>query len=188
MQNAFHTPGKRSTPSTRTRRWLPAAVAVLILCGCLSAAPPRDPPSGRLAVETIWAGNQCGCENRQPQVRWLTDPNQLADALADAGSNALESRLAQYSMDWKRNGLVWIDMGLKPSGGYALSLAGPAATLSADMAVITVRWRQPRPGSVVTQQLTAPCLLVRLERGKFQAIKIEDETGRERVVLRMSRN
>jgi hypothetical protein len=183
MQNALQKPGRRSTPSAMARCWLPAAVAVLVICGCLSAAPPGDPSNGRLSVETIWTGNQCGCEDRQPQVRWVTDRNQLTAALAAARSKALETRFARYSMDWQRNGLVWIDMGLKPSGGYALSLARPAATLSADVAVITVRWRQPRPGSVVTQQLTAPCLLVRLERGKFHSIKIEDEAGRERAGL-----
>lgn len=188
MQNELQKPGKRSNRSNMSRCWLPAAVAVLILCGCHSAASPGDPSGGRLSVETIWAGKQCGCEDRQPRVRWITDRNQLTAALAAAGSKALENRFARYSMDWQRDGLVWIDMGLKPSGGYALSLARPVAALSADTAVITVRWRQPRPGSVVTQQLTAPCLLVRLERGKFHTIKIKDDTGRERAGLQMKRN
>jgi hypothetical protein len=188
MQNESQKPGKRSTPSAMSRCWLPAAVAVLILCGCLSAAPPGNPSSDRLSVETIWAGNQCGCEDRQPRVRWMADRNQLTAALAAAGSKALETRFARYSMDWQQDGLVWIDMGLKPSGGYALSLARPVAALAAGVAVITVQWRHPRPGSVVTQQLTAPCLLVRLERGKFHSIKIEDETGRERAGLQINRH
>jgi hypothetical protein len=188
MQNEFLKPGKSATPSAMTRDRFATAVVVLILCGCLSAAPSGEPSNRRLSVETIWAGTQCGCEDRQPRVRWVTDRNQLTAALAAAGSRALNNRLAQYSMDWRRNGLVWIDMGLKPTGGYALSLAGPAATLSADVAVITVRWRQPRSGSIVTQQLTAPCLLVRMERGDVHTIRIEDEDGRKRADLQINRN
>jgi PrcB C-terminal len=158
--------------------WLPAVAAALILWSCLATRPPGDPNCHRLRIETIWASRQCGCEARQPRVRWVTDPDQLAAAVTAAKSSDLTTQVARHPVDWKHEGLVWIDMGLKPSGGYALSLAAPTAAVSAEVAVITVRWRQPRPGSVVTQQLTSPCLVLKLPLSKFHTIEIEDESGR----------
>ena len=171
---------KRTALSAWMRHWLPAAAATLILWNCLAASPPAGPELRRLPVETIWAHNQCGCEAREPLVRWLTDRSQLAAAVAASGSPELRARVARHPVDWKRRGIVWICMGLKPSGGYALSLADSSVMISGRVAVITVHWRQPRPGSVVTQQLTSPCLLLSMAREGFHTIQIKDDAGRVR--------
>ena len=175
MQTEFQKSRKSLAPFALKQCWLPAAATALILWSCLATRPPGDPDTHRLPVEMIWAGRQCGCEAHQPRVRWMTDPDQFAAAMADAKSSDLKMQVARHPVDWKQEGLVWIDMGLKPSGGYALSLAAPTAAVSAEVAVITVRWRQPRPGSVVTQQLTSPCLVLTLPQSNFHTIEIEDE-------------
>jgi hypothetical protein len=180
MQTEFQKSRKSFAPFAFRQCWLPAAAAAaaLILWSCIATPPPGDPISHRLRIDTIWAGRQCGCEARQPQVRWVTDPDQLTAAMAAAVSSDLKMQVARHPVDWKQEGMVWIDMGLKPSGGYALSLAAPTAAVSAGVAVITVRWRHPRPGSVVTQQLTSPCLVLKLPQSNFHTIEIEDESGR----------
>jgi hypothetical protein len=186
MQIEFQKPKKRSAPSALIHSWLAAAAATLVLWSCLAASPSGDPSGSQLPIATIWAGSQCGCEARRPQVRWVTNRDQLAAAVAAVKSTALETQVARQPVNWQREGLVWIDMGLKPSGGYALRLDAPTATVSAGVAVITVLWRQPRPGSVVTQQLTSPCLLIRLARDNFHTIQINDEAGRVRVTLEVN--
>lgn len=178
MQIEFKKSKKRAAPPARMQLWLPEVAAALILCSCLAASQPGNPASLRLPVATFWAGSQCGCEARQPLVRWVTNRNRLAAALSSTASTTMATQVARHPVDWKRYGIVWIDMGLKPSGGYSLSLAAPAATVSAGVAIITVRWRQPRPGSVVTQQLTSPCLLLKLVRDNYHTIQIIDEAGR----------
>lgn len=186
MQTKIKKSAIRSGTTTFTRYWLPAVAAALILWSCLATSPPGNPEIRPLPIRTIWAGSQCGCEARQPLIRWVTDQSQLTAAMAAAGSKALEAQLARHPMDWTRRGIVWICMGLKPSGGYALSLAAPVANVSAGVAMITVRWRQPRPGSVVTQQLTSPCLLLSLARDGFHTLQINDEAGRVRASLEMN--
>jgi hypothetical protein len=183
MQTGFQNSEKRCSFSTWMRYWLAAAAATLTLWNCLAASPPAVPESRRLPIDTIWAGIQCGCEEREPLVRWLADQNQLAAAMAATGSAALQSRLVRHPVDWTRHGILWICMGLKPSGGYALSLAESSATVTEGVAAITVHWRQPRPGSVVTQQLTSPCLLLSVAREGFHTIQIKDEAGRVRANL-----
>lgn len=185
MQTEFQKSKKRFPPSVRMRHWLPAIAAALSLWSCLAASRSGNPGSHQLPVEAFWAGSRSGYEARQPLVRWVTDQKHLEAAVAAAKSAALANHAAQHPVDWERYGLVWVYMGLKPSGGYALSLAAPAATISAGVAVITVRWRQPGPGSVVTQQLTSPCLILKLARDKFHIIQINDEAGRVRVSLEL---
>jgi hypothetical protein len=184
MQTGFQNPEKRSSFSIWMQYWLGAAVATLTLWNCLAAVPPAGPENRRLPVDTIWAGIQCGCEAREPLVRWLADQNQLTAAVAATGSAALQSQLARHPVDWTRHGILWIYMGLKPSGGYALSLAGSSATVTEGVVTITVQWRQPRPGSVVTQQLTSPCLLLSMVREGFHTIQIKDEAGQVRASLK----
>jgi hypothetical protein len=188
MQSKIQKSENRSALPALFRYWLPAVVAALVIGSCIAASPPDTPSNRQLPMDTIWAGRQCGCEARQPRVRWVTDRDQLAAAVAAAKSTDLETQVTQHPVDWKRDGIVWLDMGLKPSGGYALSLAAPAATVTAGIAVITVKWRQPRPESVVTQQLTSPCLLIRLARDHFHTIRIKDETGRVRAGLEVNNN
>jgi hypothetical protein len=178
MQTEFHRTKINYTPWVFIRRWLPAAVAALFLCNCLASKPPGDRKAHHLSIETLWGGSQCGCVAPQARVRWVTGPDQLSAAMAAAESSALRIQMAHLSMDWKHNGLIWIDMGLKPTGGYALSLAAPSARISSGVVVITVRWRQPRPGSIVTQQLTSPCLILKLAQENFHIIEIKDESGR----------
>jgi hypothetical protein len=187
MQNDLHTTRKSHTLAALVRGWLPAAAAVLFLCNCLATHPPGDRKIHQIPIATVWVGSQCGCETRQARVRWVTDPDRLAAAMAAAESAVLRDQVPHRPMDWGHNGLVWIDMGLKPTGGYALRLAAPSASISSGVAVITVRWRQPRPGSIVTQQLTSPCLILKLARGNLHTIKIEDESGRVHARVKTNR-
>jgi hypothetical protein len=186
QKTGFQENQKTPYPSARVRCWLPAAVVAIVLWSCLAETRPASPQNHRLPIETIWSGSRCGCERRQPRVRWLTNPDQLAKAVAAVKSTAPGTPVFSTPMNWMRDGLVWIDMGLKPTGGYALSLAAPEAIVSAGVAVIKIRWRQPRPGGVVTQQLTSPCLLLRLAQDSFTTIQISDETGRIRAALDVS--
>jgi hypothetical protein len=68
-------------------------------------------------------------------------------------------------------------MGQKPTGGYGLELAEPHATLSDGEALIRLRWIEPAPGSIVTQILTSPCLIISLPKGAYEKITITDENG-----------
>ena len=158
---------------------LSAALAA-VLGGCTIGSAPAGQRTLELPVEEIWADSQCGYAGGRPMVTWMADQNQFKALASGVPSGDLKAMAAPGRVDWDRVGLVWIAMGIKPSGGYALELAGKKATVSHGVAVITVRWRQPGPGSVVTQQLTSPCLMLKLPKGNFSAIEIKDETGQVR--------
>lgn len=157
--------------------------AALIISGCMAAAATDAPNSDGLPVEKIWQGSQCGCQASQPVAVWVADQNNLEALAQNYRLHALEAVMAQRRPDWNREALVLIHMGLKPTGGFALELAEPVAPVYRDTAVITLQWRHPGPGSIVTQQITSPCLVLKLAKGTYGAIEIRDETGRVRVRL-----
>ena len=163
----------------RIQPLLPVAAAMLTLYGCTAAAP-ADPGIQKLPVETLWAANQSNHATSQPLALWVTDSDQLTALARSNPVRAAAAILGQRQVDWRREGVVWLYMGQKTSGGYALSLGAPQAHISHGTAVITVHWREPSPGAIVTQQLTSPCLVLKLPRGNYGEIAIQDESGRLR--------
>jgi hypothetical protein len=172
---------------TRLKSMLPFATAALCLCGCTAAAPANQGVA-KLPVETLWAANQSGYAAAQPQTLYVSDAERL-NALARANPNrAATAMLGQRRVDWRREAVVWLYMGHKTSGGYGLRLASPEAIVSHGIAVITVHWREPSPGALVTQQLTSPCLVLKLPKGNYDKIEIKDEISRVRTRLVLSNN
>jgi hypothetical protein len=154
--------------------------AAMILCGCTAVASPADQDMAKLPVEKIWAGNQSSHTTAQSKALYVSDADRL-NSLARANPNrAATAIVGQRRVNWRREAVVWLYMGQKTSGGYSLGLATSEATVTHGIAVITVQWREPSPGAIVTQQLTSPCLVLILPKGNYDKIEIKDETGRVR--------
>jgi hypothetical protein len=66
------------------------------------------------------------------------------------------------TIDWKKNMLVVVTAGMKPTAGYSVEVL----TLPLKGKTLTVRWRlnSPKPGSHVTQRVTHPSQMVLVER------------------------
>ena len=166
----------------RLKSVLPFATAALFLCGCTAVAPANQSVA-KLPVETLWSANQSSYATAQPQALYVSDADRL-NTLTRANTNrAATAILGQRRVDWRREAVVWLYMGNKTSGGYGLRLAFPEAVVSHGTAVITVQWREPSPGALVTQQITSPCLVLKLPKGTYEKIEIRDETGRVRARL-----
>jgi hypothetical protein len=160
-------------------------VASFFLFGCTGVASTAGQDNSNLPVETLWAGSQSSHTTAQSLALYVSDPVRL-NALIRANPNRAAMPILEHRrVDWRREAVVWLFMGRRNSGGYALSLASPVAIVSHGVAVIKVQWREPRPGAMVTQQLTSPCLVLILSKGNYEKIEIQDETGgvRTRLVL-----
>jgi hypothetical protein len=72
-------------------------------------------------------------------------------------------------------------MGIQKSGGYSLDLAEEASTVKDKTATIHVSWIQPEEGAFVTQALTSPCLLLKIEKGDYHTIQVKDQFGNIRI-------
>jgi hypothetical protein len=151
------------------------AVALLatLQCACSCASANA---SGALTAAVVRAGSRCGGDEEGTRARWIASEGAYRDALASGGLVA-EGDASPAPVDFTREVLVLVAMGVRPTGGYALALADPEVKLADGVATIVVRFEGPPPGAMVTQALTSPCLLIRLPREGVRAVRVVDPSG-----------
>lgn len=77
-------------------------------------------------------------------------------------------------VDFRRESVAAFFWGTKPTGGYGVDVA--AVTLKDDVLVVQLRLQKPKPGSLVTQAITSPYVLLRVQ-GKPTKVRFLDEQG-----------
>lgn len=158
--NAFRRPG--------------AASGLFGLAVALGGCVGGSHADSRVSVESI--GEDVQCQRREPGMAAFvaTDPASL-QRLFDAGSRSLRTAASTLS---DQRMLVLVSMGERTTGGYALELADPVARVSSGNAELRVRVVEPDAGSMVTQALTSPCLLLSVERDHIRSVSIVDTDER----------
>ncbi len=71
--------------------------------------------------------------------------------------------------------MVAISRGRQPTPGYSLTLEG--AHRRGRTAVVSVQWHVPKPGAVLAQVITYPCLVVALPQADFRRVEAVDQSG-----------
>jgi hypothetical protein len=127
-----------------------------------------------------------GGESKSPEAVWITDENQWRDLLART-SEVLDASPAtgieELDIDFAGYGVLLIRMGDKPTGGYGLRLSVTAAQITNRTATVPVQWIEPGEGSITTQAITSPYIVVKMAKGPFDSIAIVDQDGAVRLRL-----
>jgi hypothetical protein len=152
---------------------LMSLIAALMAVGCLASRVEREARGQTVAVERILASLVCGGEGG-PGLVWMENRGDFLRTLSRV------KRLDSPSfpgIDFDRFAVLGIFMGNCPSGGYRLSLAGSEVQVQNSTAMVRVNWIVPAPGKIVTQMITSPCLLVKIERGDYSRVEVVDMEG-----------
>jgi hypothetical protein len=162
-------------------------VKLLFLCcglwACIPSPAIFSAESPRIPVRILYQDDLCGGNRPTPSVTLVADSDQLKRILIESKGRMLGQSLPSPAVDFDAEHVVTIQMGQKPTGGYGIELAEPDATLRDGEALIRLRWIEPAPGSIVTQILTSPCLIVSLPKGAYEKITITDENGSVRETI-----
>jgi hypothetical protein len=145
-----------------------------------------------LASETIYKGTHCGgCrilsgEAQKPAAAWITDAEKLEKAFRcmDKGQMPALSRTRVSAIDFSTHGILYVRMGRKTTGGYYLKLPPDAAVYYRKRAVVTLEWIEPEAGSIVTQAITHPCILIKLPKKQYKIIEAHDLQGNRKITLK----
>jgi len=139
---------------------------------------PRDVP-----FEVVARGAQAVGVDRAT-YRLLRTREELTQAWNQAHGSSL-SVPPVPSADLARETLVAIFLGGKPTGGYGLDVE--AASIEGGDLYVDVRATSPASGTLTTQALTSPWLLLRIPRGDIAAVWFRDAVdGRLLAVARRS--
>jgi hypothetical protein len=146
---------------------LPGLAAMLAGCAGAAAMFSSEAP---IQVREVARSLYCNSAGDEAQARLLPDAQavldwQAARGITLAGGESLAQ--APYAL---------VEMGQRPTGGYSLAVAS-AALLRGELVVLQATFFAPPAGSLRTQALTAPCVLVQLPAGRYQHVEVHDPAG-----------
>lgn len=139
------------------------------LAGCAGAAQmfaSRAPIQVREVARSLY----CNSPGEDAQAQLLPDVQALVDWQAARGiALAAAESLAQapYAV---------VEMGLRPTGGYSLAVAS-GALLQGERVILQATFFSPTPGSLRTQALSTPCVVVQLPPGRYASVEVQDPAG-----------
>jgi hypothetical protein len=124
-------------------------------------------------------------ESKSMGAIWINSEDQWDDLIdiVSGTTNNLPQSGTMPDIDFARYGILLIRMGEKPTGGYGLELMENVAKIESRMAVVHVRWIEPEKGSITTQVITYPYLMIRMARGAFDGITVIDQDGTVRATV-----
>ncbi len=169
------------------------ACLLLVVIGVGSAActagTDRDNAGGvvesPIAAEVLYSGTKCGHPDPGVAVSLVTDELQLAKVYSGFRKQVFGlPPMTLPEVNFKRDIVLLVEMGLQPTLGFRLMLMDhPSPRIVAQHAEVTLEWITPPPNMVVGEMLTSPCLLLKLTRGPYQEVWINDHLGQHRAVL-----
>jgi hypothetical protein len=140
---------------------------------------------GRVATASPVAGGaHCGREERGAVARFIGTEQAYRAALA-AGGLPPGGAPRATPIDFASEGVLLVEMGQRPTAGYALALAAPEVRVVDGVATVAVRFDAPPAGAMVAQVVTSPCLLVRLPRAGLRELRVVDASGALRATARV---
>lgn len=150
-------------------------LALPVLCGVLLAACGLRTEKlfssyTDIEVREIARSLYCNTPGEEAMVQLLPDAQAVLDwqvsrGVAMAGSESIVQ--SPYAL---------VEMGGRPTGGYGLAVAR-AAVLRGELLILQATFVSPAPGSLRTQALSSPCVLVQLPRGRYRTIEVQDQSG-----------
>ncbi len=136
-----------------------------------------DVTSAHVEVSVLYAGMQCGREDPDARASWASNTIELQHLYDKFPQEAMPS------INFDRERVVLMEMGLRPTLGYRLALVSPKARIEQGNAEVLLEWIAPDRNMMVGQMLTSPCLLLKLERGPYQQVQLSDQSGVKKATL-----
>ena len=114
------------------------------------------------------------CATRQAGLYWVEnqgDYQHITDSTLKLSlSNNVEPK---PSLNFKKDNIILVSMGQKPTAGYDISLKARKAPLQENSIVLPVEFITPG-SDIVAQVVTSPCLILAVEKGPYSEIKAQD--------------
>ncbi|WP_423823862.1 protease complex subunit PrcB family protein [Salinisphaera sp. SPP-AMP-43] len=99
---------------------------------------------------------------------------------ADANDfeNWVEYRnISGFDADLARDGVLIVEMGQRPTGGYKLILDREKTNIDNNTLNLVMDWHAPRLDAAVGQALTSQCVALNLPKGQYQTVRVVDQLG-----------
>jgi len=148
-----------------------------LLVGCASSDTVKDKPGAPLVRQVIQSPH-CGLTG--PGLAYVQTSERLQQLLELPAQNMAVQQLRQ--VDLEKEHLLFVTLGEKPTGGFSVSLASASVESTKNTLRLSMAVRSPAPGTMVTQVITSPCVVVAVPATDWPEIRVSGVRDRELVL------
>ncbi|AWN17528.1 hypothetical protein SALB1_3334 [Salinisphaera sp. LB1] len=112
----------------------------------------------------------CGTPSQASEVHYFADPDAFQNWIDYRNVNGFNPKMA-------RNGVLIVEMGQRPTGGYDIQLDGKKTGIKNNVLTIGMDWHAPRLDAAVSQAMITPCVALHLPQGQYNKVKVVDQLG-----------
>ena len=118
--------------------------------------------------------------DEEPAATWIKDQETLGTLYQKLNAGHGGKGTTAPQIDFKKFGVLFLEMGQKPSGGYAINFDPSKTQVDNDKLVLHIRWDVPAQGMTVTQAITSPFILLKISKTDISSILVMDHNNRTR--------
>lgn len=134
----------------------------------------NDSCNASILAETLISGTH-GSQIGEAAATWVSDTVELQAVYKMLNKHRVGSELMPPEVDFKEFGILYIQMAQQPTGGFSIEFESVQKASKANQAIIIVKWNQPQKDEVVTQSITTPYLLVKIQHCDFESLLVKDQ-------------
>ena len=112
---------------------------------------------------------------QESSASWITNRTTLEQTYSNLGKHQIESGGELPEIDFETFGILLLEMGQRPTGGYAISFDPSLSSVVDKKSIIHVIWKTPKDGVIVTQAVTSPFMLLKIRHADITSISVLDQ-------------
>ena len=144
------------------------------------------PGNGSKPAELLRSGVHGTRTLQPPAVTWITDRTALKQVYTALNRHSIGNNVELPDINFDLYGVLLIEMGQKSTGGYAIKFDPSHARVLENQTIIHVSWNTPPDGAMLTQAITSPFILLKIQRTGIASIAVLDQ--REQLLFEISIN
>ncbi len=151
---------------------------ISIFYGCWFSQQPHGADDGSTRVELLLKGTYGTRTLAEPAVAWIKDQSALNTLYQELNARHGGKSNAAPQIDFKKFGILFLEMGQKPSGGFAINFDASKTQVNKDNLVLHINWKIPAEGMTVTQAITSPFFMLKIKHTDITSILVLDQNNR----------
>ncbi len=147
---------------------------VIGACACvLTACATFGLGGNKAGVRIVGKQKYCGSASQASEVHYFA-----SQAGFDNWVNFRD--LGNWHETVRKPGLLVVEMGQRPTGGYKLVLDNEQTKIKGNVLTVGFDWQAPRLDAAVSQAMTSQCVAIALPDRAYDKVQVLDQLGNPR--------
>ena len=146
-----------------------------LFSGCWFTQQPESADNGSVSAVLLYSGVSGVRTMKDASALWITNRKALEDVFSALSRRQIEDGDVLLDIDFDRYGVLYLEMGQKPTGGYSIDFIPSLSRVIDKQAFINISWNTPGEGVFLTQAVTSPFILIKICRADITSIVVVDQ-------------